>query len=251
MSSLPWFSYYVKDFGYAVAHLTAEEEGYYHRLLRLTWTTSQCSLPADITWISRKCLCRSDADIQILTSVLDEFFYIKNKRYYNKRLHEEWVEGTAKHKSRVEAGKRGGLAKALKTNKTKPSNAKAKAKHGSTNHNHNHNNNNSSYINIDFRPNELNKRTKTAALVSKHMTAEELELQLEKFIAYHTEKRTLSNDFNKQYRAWLQNNIQWKLEKGDNINVKYNTNTLKEISDQRRNRRGALLEQLKSTGGLA
>ena len=82
------------------------------------------------------------------------------------------------------------------------------------------------------------------------MTSDELELQLEKFIAYHTDKQTKSTDFNRQWRAWLQNNVQWKLEKTGDKNVKqYNTTTkLKEIGDSRRKRRGELLNELQAQG---
>jgi len=248
--TLPYFCYFPKDMGFKTMHLTLAEFGAYNRLLSLCWTTAGCTIPNDIDWISRKCLCRNKEDINILQTILNEFFIIKKNRYYNKRLSEEWIKSNAKHKARVDAGKKGGIAKSLKNNNKSTSKAIAKDKHSSSNHNHNHNHIHNQFIISNFIPKELNKNTKTYKLIEKHMTKEELELQLEKFILYHTNKETKSDDFNRQWRAWLQNNIQWKLEKTGDKNVKHNSNTLKEISDQRRNRRGALLEQYKS-GGLA
>lgn len=250
MTTLPYFCYFPKDMGYKIAHLTLAEDGAYHRLLRLCWTTTGCTIPNDINWIARKCLCRSQDDIDVLQSVLDEFFHIKKDRYYNKRLSEEYDKSNAKHKARVDAGKRGGHAKSLKSNNKSSSKAIAKTKQTSTNHNHTHNHINNHTIINNFIPKELNKNTKTYKLIEKHMTSDELELQLEKFIAYHTDKQTKSTDFNRQWRAWLQNNVQWKLEKTGDKNVKqYNTTTkLKEIGDSRRKRRGELLNELQAQG---
>jgi len=247
--TLPYFCYFPKDMGYKTMHLTLDEFGAYNRLLSLCWTTVGCTIPNDITWIARKCLCRSEKDITVIQTILDEFFIIKKGRYYNKRLMEEYDKSNAKHKARVDAGKRGGHAKSMKSNNKIASKAIAKTKPSSSNHNHNHNHNHNQIININFIPKDLNKNTKTYKLIEKHMTTDELELQLEKFIAYHSDKQTKSTDFNRQWRAWLQNNVQWKIEKiGAKTNVKHNTDKLKEISDQRRNRRGALLEQYKASG---
>lgn len=247
--TLPYFCYFPKDMGFKTMHLTLSEFGAYNRLLSLCWTTVGCTIPNDITWIARKCLCRSEQDIAVIQSILDEFFTIKKGRYFNKRLSEEYDKSNIKHKARVDAGKMGGYAKSMKSNNKSSSKAIAKTKQSPSNHNHNHTHTHNQIININFIPKELNKNTKTYKLIEKHMTNDELELQLEKFISYHNEKQTKSIDFNRQWRAWLQNNVQWKIEKiGDKTNVKHNTIKLKEISDQRRSRRGALLEQYKASG---
>ena len=64
-----------------------------------------------------------------------------------------------------------------------------------------------------FVPNPLNPNTKTAKLASHLFTEDEMELFLERFIIHHTDKKTKSKDFNMQWRTWMQNQCQWRLEK--------------------------------------
>ena len=126
--SLAYFPMYPDDFEADTAHLTLAEDGAYNRLLRLCWRTPGCSLPADRAWIHRRMRAHSDADKAVVDTVLDEFFALRDGRLSNARLAKEWTAANEAHKRRVEAGARGGKAKALKTNDVGPSNAEAKPK---------------------------------------------------------------------------------------------------------------------------
>jgi len=126
--SLAYFPLYADDFEADTAHLTLEEDGAYNRLLRLCWRTPGCSLPNDRAWIHRKMRARTDAEKAVVDIVLDEFFTVEKNRISNARLMKEWLAANAAHDRRKNAGKKGGSAKALKTNNSKPSNAEAKPK---------------------------------------------------------------------------------------------------------------------------
>ena len=76
-----------------------------------------------------------------------------------------------------------------------------------------HNNHQSIIIGIDFFPDALNPSTKTAKLCDDLFTRDEMELFLDRFIQHHIDKKTKSKDFNKQWRTWMQNQCQWRLEK--------------------------------------
>ncbi len=126
--SLPYFNMYPTDFEAKTSHLTLEEDGAYNRLLRLCWMTPGCSIPDDAAWIMRRMRCDKETFERVVLVVLDEFFERKNGRVSNARLTKEFERSNDAHKKRVSAGSRGGKAKALKTNKSEPSNAKAMLK---------------------------------------------------------------------------------------------------------------------------
>jgi uncharacterized protein YdaU (DUF1376 family) len=126
--SLAYFPLYPDDFEADTAHLTLAEDGAYNRLLRLCWRTPGCSLPADRTWIHRRMRAHTEADKAVVDTVLDEFFALRDGRVSNARLAKEWRIANESHKRRVEAGAKGGKAKALKDSDSAPSNAEAKPK---------------------------------------------------------------------------------------------------------------------------
>jgi uncharacterized protein YdaU (DUF1376 family) len=126
--SLAYFPLYPDDFEADTAHLTLAEDGAYNRLLRLCWRTPGCSLPADRAWIHRRMRAHTEADKAVVDTVLDEFFALRDGRVSNARLAKEWRIANESHKRRVEAGAKGGKAKALKDGHSAPSNAEAKPK---------------------------------------------------------------------------------------------------------------------------
>ena len=123
MSTHPYVPLYVDDYEAATAHLTAEEDGVYMRLLRLCWRTPGCSIPNDPAWIARKIRLSKDDFERVAKPVIDEFFKVQRGRLIQKRLKDEYESISRKKSARVRAGKRGGDAKALKTKEIAAGNA--------------------------------------------------------------------------------------------------------------------------------
>lgn len=130
--SLPYFPLYPKDFRAATPHLSRAEKGAYFDLLCLCWVNHKCSIPADSQWIRRHLVATEEEYDLVIKPVLDEFFKASgragSRRFTNKKLSEIFVQQSAKHKARVEAGKKGGSANSLKNNNKKSSKAQAKLK---------------------------------------------------------------------------------------------------------------------------
>jgi len=120
MSKLPYMELYVDDFEAATPHLTFEEDGIYNRLLRLCWRTPKCSIPNDRKWICR--MMRSNEWSKI-EQILIEFFTPKNGTWFQKRQREIFLKTKQRILERKKAGKRGGVAKSLKTKENRSSKA--------------------------------------------------------------------------------------------------------------------------------
>lgn len=123
--SIPYFPMYPDDFDADTAHLSLAEDGAYNRLMRLQWRQPGCKFPAEMPWIMRKMRAATDADRDVVASVLGEFFTRKGGKIFSERLLKEWVKANDAHAKRISAGSKGGTAKARKTKGTKPSNAVA------------------------------------------------------------------------------------------------------------------------------
>ena len=123
MTTHPYLPLYVDDYDAATAHLTAAEDGVYSRLLRLCWRTPGCSLPNDDAWIARKIRLSAAEFSKVAKPVIEEFFSVQRGRLVQKRLKAEYENISRKKSARVNAGKMGGAAKALKTKETASSNA--------------------------------------------------------------------------------------------------------------------------------
>lgn len=124
MADLPTLPLFVDDYEAATAHLTLEEDGAYTRLLRLCWRTPGCSIPDDDEWIARRMRVDSECMARVVKPILKEFFSRSRGRWFQKRLRAEFGYVTARVQARKDAGKRGGDAKAAKSNKKPSSNAK-------------------------------------------------------------------------------------------------------------------------------
>lgn len=127
--SLPYMPLFVDDYEADTAHLTLIEDGVYSRLLRLCWRSPKCRVPNDMDWIARKIRIGNEAERDALETVISEFFTVKRGYVFSKRLSEEYERIRVTIQKRKEAGKSGGRAKSLKTNKTGSSKAKALLKH--------------------------------------------------------------------------------------------------------------------------
>lgn len=123
MSTHPYIPLYVDDFEAATAHLTPEEDGIYNRLLRLCWRTPGCSLPNEPAWIARKIRLSATDYERVAVPVIEEFFRAQRGRLIQKRLKAEYDNISRKKSARANAGKKGGDAKALKSQEKVPSNA--------------------------------------------------------------------------------------------------------------------------------
>lgn len=126
--SLPYLPLFIDDYEAATAHLTMLEDGAYNRLLRLCWRSPGCKLPDDEAWIMRKLRALSEAEQDAARAVLAEFFTRGRGKIWSKRLLAEHVQKSVAHSKKVEAGKSGAAAKALKNNKSTTSTAKAQLK---------------------------------------------------------------------------------------------------------------------------
>ena len=100
----------------------------------------------------------------------------------------------------------------------------------------------------EWRPKTLNATTKTAQMVRDHMSKDVYELELEKFVEFHIDKKTESTDFNRQWRTWLKNHFTYNdNNKKGKQNVRNNkTNKYAQIGEQRRANRGNLLKEYQS-----
>ena len=126
--SLPYFPMFPSDFEAKTSHLTLSEDGAYNRLLRISWMTPGCTMPADEAWIMRRARAHTDQDKADVRAILAEFFTVENGRYSNAKLMRIWADANEAHEKRKNAGAKGGKAKSLKTNKPASSNAVAKPK---------------------------------------------------------------------------------------------------------------------------
>lgn len=123
--SAPYIPLYIDDFDGATAHLSLEEEGAYMRLIKLAWRTPGCSIVNDDAWIARKIRMTPDAFESIGRPILKEFFKLSRGRWVQVRLKKEFDKLADMKRERSEAGKRGGVAKALKNKGIDPSKATA------------------------------------------------------------------------------------------------------------------------------
>lgn len=129
MSTHPYIPLYVDDYDAATAHLTPAQDGVYGRLMRLCWRTPGCSLPSDEAWIARKVRLSTSEWERVGKPVLEEFFTPFRGRLIQKRLKAEYDDISRKKSARVAAGKKGGTAKARKTQPKSASNATVLPQH--------------------------------------------------------------------------------------------------------------------------
>jgi len=112
-----WFPMYAADFEADTADLDCVEVGAYIRLLNYHFLRG--SVPADIKKMSR-IIRETPQKTRKLWQVLNHFFIQKGDVFVQQRMEREIAKGIDIYKKRVEAGRKGGLAKAKANDIAKP-----------------------------------------------------------------------------------------------------------------------------------
>lgn len=95
-----YYSFHIKDYAAATAHLTAEEDLAYRRLLDIYYE-SERPISSDIALVSRRVRLPETA----VKVVLDEFFQPTSSGWINSRADEEIHKYQAKLKQASDAGR--------------------------------------------------------------------------------------------------------------------------------------------------
>ena len=115
MAELPHMPLFIDDYEAATSHLSLEEDGAYNRLLRLCWRQPDCTIPDLDSWIIRMMRCDKETFERAVRPIIGEFFTEKNGRLFQKRQKTEHGYVKTVTSKRKEAGRKGGLAKSLKS----------------------------------------------------------------------------------------------------------------------------------------
>lgn len=83
-----FFEHHIGDYDQATAHLSAVEDGIYSRLIRW-YMASECPIPADPKVIQRRVRAHTKDERAAVTSVLAEFFQLRDGFYHQHRCDEE------------------------------------------------------------------------------------------------------------------------------------------------------------------
>jgi uncharacterized protein YdaU (DUF1376 family) len=110
MTRLPWTAFYWEDWRIATAHLSLAERGAYLTLLQHYYQTGK-PLLANASDLLRVCCSRDEAEAQAVTSVLTQFFELRDGFYHNHRADEELEKRAIISKERAKAGAQGGKQK--------------------------------------------------------------------------------------------------------------------------------------------
>lgn len=114
MGETPFMQMYVGDYIRKTMHLTTEQHGAYLLLLMTMWSAG-AKLPNDPNKLAR--ICRvSPKRWPLIWSEISEFFDVENGEITNQRLSKEHQKAVSISLERKNAGRKGGEAKALKTN---------------------------------------------------------------------------------------------------------------------------------------
>lgn len=95
-----YYSFHIKDYAAATAHLSAEEDLAYRRILDIYYE-SERPISLDIALVARRIRLPEDA----VKIVLDEFFQPTNTGWINSRADEEINKYKAKLKQASDAGR--------------------------------------------------------------------------------------------------------------------------------------------------
>lgn len=128
MTTLAFFPYYVSDFGDRTSHMNFAETGALHALLRVSWQTPGCRIPANKDWICRRLRATSEQEKEAIDFVLNDQFKCENGYYFAEWFQELFEKQNEKHTSAVQRGRKGAEAKRLKNNNSTSSLATATLK---------------------------------------------------------------------------------------------------------------------------
>lgn len=114
MSKLPYMQLYVDNFVCDTTHLTTEQVGAYMLLLAAMWKQGG-ELPNDPKILAR--IARiAPARWSKISGLIMAFFTVEGEKIQQERLKEEHKKAIQLSQKRIQSGKRGGQAKALKNN---------------------------------------------------------------------------------------------------------------------------------------
>lgn len=131
--TLPFYPFYWGDYSSKTYDLTQGQHGAYVLFLRYVYTTGH-GIP-DKQW-SSIARAMTQQEVDNARFVLETYFKLVDGFWYSDRAIEIMSEANEAHEKRVNAGKKGGIAKSEKS-----SNAKAMPEQSSSNQNHTHNQN--------------------------------------------------------------------------------------------------------------
>jgi len=115
MADIPVLPIWVTKYEGNTSHLSLEEDGAYTRLLRLSWVTPFCQMPADDDWIMRRMRVDRATFDRVVRPILSEFFYKEDGAWKNRKLQEVFTDSVSKYEGRARGGKAAAKTKALKT----------------------------------------------------------------------------------------------------------------------------------------
>jgi len=104
---LPKMYIYADTFLADTQHLSDTEMGCYCRLLFFNWKKNCTGLPNDMERLIRI----THSEKEIILTILDEFFYIEDNKYHNKKLLEEFNQAMDFQEKQSANGRKGALAR--------------------------------------------------------------------------------------------------------------------------------------------
>lgn len=111
MDNLVWYSRYPADYARDTAGLSLIEHGAYGQLMDAYYLTGE-ALPNNTESLARICRAHSEEEIKAVSTVIKQFFYLKNDKWHQRRIDRELKEARQIIEKRRRSGRMGGLARA-------------------------------------------------------------------------------------------------------------------------------------------
>lgn len=83
-----YYEHHIGDYAAATSHLTLVEDAIYSRLLR-RYYVEEAPLPTDVAKVARMAGARSDDEVASTKAILEEFFFLMEDGWHNKRADAE------------------------------------------------------------------------------------------------------------------------------------------------------------------
>lgn len=113
MAGLPWYAHIIEKYERSTAHLTIVQHGAY-RLMLDHYYKKAAPLPAELQHLFRICRAFAEPEQQAVSSVLAEFFVLRDGGWHNDTADEELFKMAEISQKRRNAGKSGGNKTASK-----------------------------------------------------------------------------------------------------------------------------------------
>lgn len=124
MTSLPWYAHNIEKYERRTAHLSMLQHGAY-RLMMDHYYKTAAPLPAKAEQVHRICRAVADSEQEAVTSVLAEFFDLRDDGWHNEKADEELARMAAISDKRRDAAKNSHSGRATAQAKS-PANTDAK-----------------------------------------------------------------------------------------------------------------------------